>query len=253
MMTTSGFHAVDWSVKLGAPSSLVMAANRDKISRTGDYVLHPKYLTQTKRDPFVPLVTETETESEVKRAKRIRQQAASQRQARKIKRFTEFGKEVKSLGLIPVELYREIAKRAPVLYADLDHYSRLFREKTGLRKLTIEDYLKTVGVYKRLINKANEFGKRLAKTPLQTDLKSLRLVGIVWGGAKPVALVETSGHKGHTVRQGMLVGSRFGVVQSISHDYITVLERDRDFRGDVKSRIRKIQLIKNLKAKREKS
>ena len=253
LMATAGFRAAGPPVGLGNPFPLVMAASRHQNLRAGDYVLNPKYLVSSKRDPFVPLATETRTEKQIKRAKQVRQQAVSQRRARKTRRFTEFGDEVKSLGPIPVELYRQIAKGAPGLYADLDRYSRLFREKNGLRKLSLEDYFKTVRAYKRRIDAAGEFGKRMVKTPLQTKLQALQLVGIIWGGAEPVALVESSGHKGHTVRQGMLMGPRFGVVQSIDHDHIIIVERQRDFRGGIKSRTRKIELTKNREAKREKS
>ncbi|MEC7640798.1 MAG: pilus assembly protein PilP [Nitrospinota bacterium] len=217
------------------------------------YHLDPKYLHSRQRDPFVPLMTESQSASQIIKAKRSRKKAVLLKQSKKTRKFREFGDEINSLKTIPLELYRNLKDHDQDLYAQLEGFGRLFGNKGNLRRLTIDVYFKKVGQYKRLIRKANDIAKIMAKTKLQTNLNAMRLVGIIFGAAEPVALVETSGSKGYTVRKGMFIGSNFGIVESIKTNGITVSERSRNFLGEIESNSRDIQLVKRSRVGQGKS
>ena len=160
------------------------------------------------------------------------------------RKFDGFGEEVLALDFIPLELFQKIKKTHPALYADLEHYGRLFNEKSELKKMDQNSYSSIVKFYKRLIDNANALKTEILKTPLETDFQSLKLVGIIWGGKEPIALVETEDHRGHTVRAGTLMGTNFGVVQSIGPEKITIVENSRDFLGNIVPETLTIELVK---------
>lgn len=160
------------------------------------------------------------------------------------RKFDGFGKEVLALDFIPLELFQKIKETHPALYADLEHYARLFNEKSELKKMDRESYSSMVKFYKGLIDNANALKTEILKTPLETDFQSLKLVGIIWGGQEPIALVETEDNRGHTVRAGTLMGTNFGVVQSIEPEKITIVENSRDFLGNIVSETLAIELVK---------
>jgi type IV pilus assembly protein PilP len=71
--------------------------------------------------------------------------------------------------------------------------------------------------------------------PLQKySIKDLRLVAIVWGGFGSSAMLQTPDGKGYSVRSGMTVGNRDGVVKKIQPDHIVVEERYTDIFGERK-------------------
>lgn len=163
--------------------------------------------------------------------------AMAARLAANAKRNQGFGSELATLNTIPLELYREIQGNDPLLYANLQHYSRLFREKTDLEKMDMKNYLSLVKLYKKLIDDANKFGAGIEKTPLQTEYQALKFVGVVWGGLEPAVLVEAKdaigNALGYTLRKGTLLGPRFGIVESIEPGQITILEREMDYLGNI--------------------
>lgn len=221
----------------------------DKKGLPTDYILDPKYFSPKKRDPFVPLSASAWEKSKKPRRKFKRLGiAGSSDLARQMPRFRNFGNEIKTLKTIPLELYREIGERVDrKLHADLERYSRLFREKTDLKKMTMEDYYSEVNFYKRLIDKANRMGPKIKKTALQAKLQSLKLVGIVWGEPNAMALIETADNKGYTAYAGTLIGANFGVIELIEPEKVVIVERRRDFRGNISSKTRKLEFVRETR------
>lgn len=77
------------------------------------------------------------------------------------------------------------------------------------------------------------------------DLDKLKLVAVVTGTATPMAMVEDSTGRGHTIKIGTLVGKRFGQVKQIKRGEVVIQEEFRDFTG------KRIPVLKNLKIEEE--
>ena len=76
--------------------------------------------------------------------------------------------------------------------------------------------------------------ERKLTTPLQKyDLDQYRVVGIVWGAAEPLAMVEDPEGNGHFLRQGTLIGKNWGKVARINPGGIVVAEEYRDIQGQL--------------------
>ncbi|MFH0925422.1 MAG: pilus assembly protein PilP [bacterium] len=65
--------------------------------------------------------------------------------------------------------------------------------------------------------------------PLQIDLGSLKLVGIIWGSLGNKALVETSDGKAYVVKIGMRIGKNRGKVIQIKEEEVTIVEYHYDY------------------------
>lgn len=88
----------------------------------------------------------------------------------------------------------------------------------------------------------NEQTDQTNLTELQkVDLDKLRLVAVVVGTATPMAMVEDTTGRGHTVKIGTLIGKRLGQVKHIRRGEIVVQEEFRDFTG------KRIPQLKELK------
>ncbi|MBI1949099.1 MAG: pilus assembly protein PilP [Deltaproteobacteria bacterium] len=88
----------------------------------------------------------------------------------------------------------------------------------------------------------NEQADQSNLTELQKiDLDKLHLVAVVVGTATPMAMVEDTAGRGHTVKIGTLIGKRLGQVKHIRRGEIVVQEEFRDFTG------KRIPQLKELK------
>lgn len=88
----------------------------------------------------------------------------------------------------------------------------------------------------------NEQSDQSNLTELQKiDLDKLKLVAVVVGTATPMAMVEDTAGRGHTVKIGTLIGKRLGQVKHIRRGEIVVQEEFRDFTG------KRIPQLKELK------
>ena len=77
--------------------------------------------------------------------------------------------------------------------------------------------------------------KRKPKTYLETlDLSQRELIAIITGSKGNYAMVRDSKGLGHVIKRGMAIGTRGGIVHSISDEKVTVREEFRDFRGRIK-------------------
>lgn len=208
------------------------------------YILDDHYLFPKKRDPFIPLVVEDKV---LKRFKGEQPGRKIVRKAKKKKGRKKFGKELKELKTIPFELYRRIKDIDSGMYHELERLARLFRERTELQAMRFKNYMKVVEDYKKLIQKANNASKRVFKTPLQIKYSSLNFSGIVWGELESVALIETPDSKGYAVRTGSFVGPNFGVVEQIQKSQVILVERYRNYLGEIISKTKEVKLKKGFK------
>jgi type IV pilus assembly protein PilP len=72
--------------------------------------------------------------------------------------------------------------------------------------------------------------------PLQRyNIQQLRLVGIIWGIPRPVALVTTPDGREYQVSEGTPVGTGDGKVVAILNDRIVIVERYYDYRGQLQT------------------
>jgi len=211
---------------------------QEEIQREGESALlqevappGQRFLFVRMRDPFVPLVDpkkgliqpDEKDESEME--------------------FRKFADELKNLPQIPMEVFRNIKNTNPRLYADLEHFGGLFSQETKIASMGEDDYLDTVDKYKTLIQKANDTKPSMILTPIQTGYESIKLVGVIWKNNETIALVETEGNKGHTVKEGDLLGPNFGVVEAIDKDQMLILEQSRDYLGNILSNKKQLDLI----------
>jgi len=210
-------------------------------TKAKSYFLNPDYLFPDKRDPFVPLL------SKIRRSSGADGNFTVGKSGKGTKKggFKRFGKELKKLKPIPYEFFKKIKSLDPSLYSNLERYGKLFREKSYLKRVGKGKYFRIVNRYRDLIKLANQKAKRSPKTPLQTPIKKLKLVGIIWGEDNKRALVETSNSKGHSVKTGSLIGGNFGVIQSIESSKIVILEKKRNFDGKISSKTKEIGLKEN--------
>ncbi len=72
--------------------------------------------------------------------------------------------------------------------------------------------------------------------PLQQfSIGQLKLLGIIWGIAEPVALVSTPGNNEYIIKTGTPVGTGDGKVVAILPDRVVIVERYYDYRGQLQT------------------
>ncbi len=190
-----------------------------------------RYIFAKKRDPFVPLVD----------AKKGLLQTAKNDEPQM--EFRKFADELNSLPPIPLEVYKTIKTANPKLYSQLEYYGGLFRQESKVASMEEDAYLETVSKYKNLLQKAKDGQFDVILTPAQTSYESIKLVGVIWKNKKITALIETDDKKGHSIREGDLLGPNFGLVESIQQNEISVLEQSRDYQGNILSQKKEIEFI----------
>ncbi len=148
-----------------------------------------------------------------------------------------FAGNEKKFETIPVEAYHQLREIEPQLHQDLEFYGKLFQERTELEALSDEEFEEEVVRYQALIEQAKEIMSNAVVTPLQVGYGDLKLVGLMTSGSETVGLIQASGAKGYTVKPGMLFGPNFGVVETINEERIEVVEKTRDFEGNILSKM----------------
>jgi Tfp pilus assembly protein PilP len=82
-------------------------------------------------------------------------------------------------------------------------------------------------------------------TELQTGFDKMKFVGTLRKEGITVALVQTEGQMGHIVKVGTLIGPNLGIVKTVDENKIVILERYRNYLGEILSRPRYIEFEKN--------
>jgi len=205
-----------------------------------------RYMFTNKRDPFVPQIEVVDIQAIAQQ-----KQAAKERQKRMKEKMEEqralrqrIDDELSRLPTMPYEVYRAVKRVDPRLHSDLEYYGALFKNKKELRDMSESEVLDEITNYKNLIDKASGIGARQIASDLQNSLQELKLSGLIWNGQETVALVETPDTFGHTIRVGSLLGPSYGVVESINQEKITIVERVRDFEGNIRTETKYLEFNK---------
>ncbi len=195
-----------------------------------------RYFSLGKRDPFVPLVG-----SNKKRFKKVSRQPSPSKK----KRLIKLDKPSK-MPLIPIKVYEKVKEEYPKMVDRLNEFASIFNDESALRKLSKKKYRKKVSRYRSLLSEVLGMQEKMfIRTELQTDFNKMKFVGILRKEGATVALVQTEGQKGHTVKAGTLIGPNLGIVKTVDENNIVILERYRNYLGEISSRVRNIEFKKN--------
>jgi len=205
-----------------------------------------RYMFTKKRDPFIPQITRVDVEGiEMNKANALQRQQMAALELEEKKQFEgQLQTELESFPSIPYEVYRAVRKSDPRLTSDLEYYSALFKDKKEMRSMSKSELMEEISNYKDLVEKASTQGATYIGSDLQQKLDSLKLSGIIGNGDKAIALIETPDGFGHTVRIGSLLGPKYSVVKAIDEDKITLMERVRDYQGNIRTQTKYIEFSK---------
>jgi len=156
----------------------------------------------------------------------------------------QFGNELESIPPIALYVMRKIEKKRPELFRKMKHYERLFNSQEDLEAMNDDEYADAVEAYRTVLEKAGE--TKVSKTPLQSEYKNLRLTGTISKDSRTLALIETQDHKGYSVVKGDLIGPKFGSVEEIQSERIIVIEKSRDYLGNILTRERTIEFSQKI-------
>lgn len=75
------------------------------------------------------------------------------------------------------------------------------------------------------------------QTPLENyDVSAIKILGIVWNEKGNFATVVLPDAKAYTLKEGMTIGIHEGKIQKINKDHIVIMERIKDYKGQLKSK-----------------
>ena len=195
-----------------------------------------RYFSLGKRDPFVPLVGPNK-----KGFKRVSSQPSPSKKTR------SDGLDTPSeMPLIPIKVYEKVKEEYPRTVDRLNDFASIFNDESALRKLSNKEYRKKVSRYRSLLSEVLGMQEKMfIRTELQTDFNKIKFVGTLRKKGTAVALVQTEGKRGHTVKVGTLIGPNLGIVKTVDEKKIVILERYRNYLGEILSRPRNIEFMKN--------
>ena len=195
-----------------------------------------RYFLLGKRDPFIPLVSPVKKDS-----KRV----SRKRSPLKKKRSNRFVAPTK-MPLIPIKVFEKVKVEHPKMADQLNDFASIFNDELALRKLSNKEYKKKVSGYRSLLSEVLGMREDMFKlTKLQTGFDKMKFVGTLRKEGITVALVQTEGQMGHTVKVGTLIGPNLGIVKTVDEKKIVILERYRNYLGEILSRPRYIEFEKN--------
>ncbi len=189
-----------------------------------------RYLLVQLRDPFKPLFTD---DGPVEGPK-----------APPLSSARQFGNELESIPPIALYVMRKIETKRPELFRKMKHYERLFNSKEDLEAMSDDEYADAVETYRTILEKARE--TKVPKSSVQLEYENLKLTGIISKNSKTLALIETSDSKGHSVEKGDIIGPQFGFVDEIQPERIIVIEKSRDYLGNILTRQRTIEFSQKI-------
>ena len=195
-----------------------------------------RYFSLGKRDPFVPLVGPNK-----KGFKRVSSQPSPSKKKKSYELETP-----EDMPLIPIKIYEKVKEEYPGTVDRLNDFASIFNDDSALRKLSNKEYRKKVSRYRSLLTEVLGMQEKMfIRTELQTDFDKMEFVGTFRKQGTAVALVQTEGQKGHTVKVGTLIGPNLGIVKTVDEKKIVILERYRNYLGEILSRVRNIEFKKN--------
>ena len=195
-----------------------------------------RYFSLGKRDPFVPLVGPNK-----KGFKKVFSQPSPSKKKKSYALETP-----EDMPLIPIKVYEKVKEEYPRMADQLNDFASIFNDQSALRKLSKKEYRKKVSRYRSLLSEVLGMQEKMfIRTELQTDFDKMKFVGTLRKEGTTVALVQTEGQRGHTVKVGTLIGPNLGIVKTVDEKKIVILERYRNYLGEILSRPRNIEFKKN--------
>ena len=195
-----------------------------------------RYFSLGKRDPFVPLVGPNK-----KGFKKVFSQPSPSKKKKSYALETP-----EDMPLIPIKVYEKVKAEYPRMADQLNDFASIFNDEPALRKLSKKEYRKKVSRYRSLLSEVLGMQEKMfIRTELQTDFDKMKFVGTLRKEGTTVALVQTEGKRGHTVKVGTLIGPNLGIVKTVDEKKIVILERYRNYLGEILSRPRNIESKKN--------
>jgi len=195
-----------------------------------------RYFSLGKRDPFVPLVGPNK-----KGFKKVFSQPSPSKKKKSYALETP-----EDMPLIPIKVYEKVKEEYPRMADQLNDFASIFNDQSALRKLSKKEFRKKVSRYRSLLSEVLVMQEKMfIRTELQTEFDKIKFVGTLRKEGTTVALVQTDGQRGHTVKVGTLIGPNLGVVKTVDEKKIVILERYRNYLGEILSRPRNIEFMKN--------
>ena len=176
-----------------------------------------RYLLIGRRDPFRPLVNEHGLVGFPKR-KQLRSQVRL------------FGNEFIGIPPLALSVFVKIKDQYPKLYKKLKRFQRLFNDREALEEMEDKDYTKAIKNYRNALKKASDM--KMEVSPLQIEYDALRMTGVILKKTQALAIFEV-GKTGYAVKTGDLVGPYFGTVKEIKDGQVIVIEKFRDYLGNI--------------------
>ncbi len=175
-----------------------------------------RYLLIGKRDPFRPLLDA--------RGLASLSETEQKPQARLL------GDELKNVPPIALLVFAKIEDQHPKLYRSLKYFERLINDREALEEMADDEYAEAMENYRTALEQASDI--RMDESPLQIEYDSLRMTGIIRKRLEAIAMFEI-GQTGYAVRQGDRIGPVFGYVDEIQDEQVIVVEKFRNYFGNI--------------------
>ncbi len=189
-----------------------------------------RYLLVRLRDPFKPLFTD--------------EGPVQTKEPEAVSRARQFGGELENIPPISLYVMNKIKKKRPALFRKMKHYERLFNNREDLKAMSDDEYADAIEGYRVVLEQASD--TKVSKSPLQAEYENLKLTGVISKNTKTLALIETADRKGHVVDEGDIIGPRFGHVEDVQPERIIVIEKSRDYLGNILTRERTIEFSEKI-------
>lgn len=196
-----------------------------------------RYLLIGMRDPFRPLVSKQKLVSSFGKKKKVVSSygkkkkliSSSGRKPRK-SGARLFGDEFRDTPPLALLIFEEIENQHPKLYGELKNLERLFNDREALKNMGDKEYAKTIKNYRDVLERSA--GVILEVTPLQIEYDALKMTGIIQMKKAALAMFEIE-TKGYSVKKGDLLGPSFGAVEEVKDGQVIVIEKFRDYLGNI--------------------
>ena len=225
--------------KASYEASLIQAGLLKEIDSGGpDYSLlrdmvpiGQRYLLIGRRDPFRPLVNEQGLVGFSRREK-----------SRPLVRL--FGGELKVIPPLSLPVIEKIKAQHAKLYKKLMKFQRLFNDREALEEMEGQEYSKAIKNYRNALKKSSDI--KMEVSPLQVEYNAIRMTGIILKKTQAFAIFEVE-KTGYAVKKGDLVGPYFGTVKEIKDGQLIVVEKFKDYLGNILKNQKIIHLSRSHK------
>jgi hypothetical protein len=141
-----------------------------------------------------------------------------------------FGDEFIDTPPLALMIFEEIENQHPKLYGELKNSERLFKDREALENMGDKEYAEAIENYRDALERSA--GVILDVTPLQIEYDALKMTGVIQIKKEALAMFEIE-TKGYSVKKGDLLGPSFGAVEEVKDGQVIVIEKFRDYLGNI--------------------